>query len=174
MEISNEVPNTSQNNLSEENVVENEAIMNEAENEEVSQMTLEALDQIPDIIEKLGKDNTQYDLHVQLIDLLKQTDLPEQLEDARLAMHDIYPLSENLWLDWINDAKKEATSEEGERRLLHLYDEAEKDYFSIDIWKSYTEFILEKFYKAFEEMDQENDLIDSTREDLLKAVRATI
>ncbi|KAG0763735.1 hypothetical protein G6F57_006162 [Rhizopus arrhizus] len=174
MEISNEVPNTSQNNLSEENVVENEAIMNEAENEEVSQMTLEALDQIPDIIEKLGKDNTQYDLHVQLIDLLKQTDLPEQLEDARLAMHDIYPLSENLWLDWINDAKKEATSEEGERRLLHLYDEAEKDYFSIDIWKSYTEFILEKFYKAFEEMDQENDLIDSTREDLLKAVRATV
>lgn len=55
MEVSNEVPNTSQNNLSEENTVENEAIMNEAENEEVSQMTLEALDQIPDIIEKVQK-----------------------------------------------------------------------------------------------------------------------
>lgn len=45
---------------------------------------------------------------------------------------------------------------------------------AIDIWKSYTEFILERFYKLFEEMDQENDLIDSTREDLLKAVRATV
>ncbi|CEI96234.1 hypothetical protein RMCBS344292_10400 [Rhizopus microsporus] len=70
--------------------------MEETKQMEESQKTLEALDQIPDIIEKLGQDNTQYELHIQLIDLLKQADLPEQLEDARWTMHDVYPLSENV------------------------------------------------------------------------------
>ncbi|ORE06408.1 hypothetical protein BCV72DRAFT_125331 [Rhizopus microsporus var. microsporus] len=45
---------------------------------------------------------------------------------------------------------------------------------AIDIWKSYTEFIMEKFYKSFETMDKEDEeLIETTREDLLKAVSAT-
>lgn len=45
---------------------------------------------------------------------------------------------------------------------------------AIDIWKSYTEFIMEKFYKSFEAMDEEDEeLIEATREDLLKAVSAT-
>jgi hypothetical protein len=34
----------------------------------------------------------------------------------------------DLWLDWINDAKKEADTTEGELKLRKLYKEAENDY----------------------------------------------
>ncbi|RCH97173.1 Squamous cell carcinoma antigen recognized by T-cells 3 [Rhizopus stolonifer] len=142
--------------------------------QDASHNILKALEKIPEILDKLGKDNTQYELHVELIELLKQTGLPDQLEEARMNMHSVYPLSESLWLDWINDAKEEAFTEEGEAKLRSLYDKAEKDYLSIDIWKSFTEFVLEKFYKAFETMEEEDeDLIESTREDLTRAVRVT-
>ncbi|KAI8391333.1 uncharacterized protein BYT42DRAFT_190520 [Radiomyces spectabilis] len=146
---------------------------------EQAQKTLNTLELIPEIADQLNQDNSQYDLHVQLISLLQQADLADQLEMARENMHDIYPLTENMWLDWINDARKEAQTEQGEERLRQIYGEAEKDYFSIAIWKSYIDFILEKFHsqigtdgKEQPSMDDVAELIDSTREDLLRAVRA--
>ncbi|KAG0166044.1 Splicing factor [Apophysomyces sp. BC1034] len=127
----------------------------------------------------LKDDNTQYDLHVRLIGLLQQVDLPEQLEIAREQMHEVYPLPESMWIDWINDTLKEADTEEGEQKLRQLYDKADNDYLSIDIWKSYVDFILKKFHSQFggddEGMKDESEaesLIEEVREDLLKAVRA--
>lgn len=142
------------------------------------------------------EDNTQYELHVKYIELLKQLDLQDQLEEARVAMHDIYPLTETLWLDWINDAKKD-TSVEGQIKLLSLYNHAEQDYLckfasnmyhavssispnpvAINIWKDYVDYILDKFHQGFSEdiVDQDesvSEFIEQTRQDLLKAVRAT-
>ena len=34
-----------------------------------------------------------------------------------------------MWLAWINDAKKKADTEEGDKKLRELYDEAIRDYF---------------------------------------------
>lgn len=95
----------------------------------------------------MEQDNSQYELHVELIALLKQLQLHDQLETARLAMHDIYPMTEGiyqsrtlyrqyahifffvaLWLDWIQDAKKQADTVNGQIKLLQLYDQAEQDY----------------------------------------------
>lgn len=75
----------------------------------------------------MAQDNTQYELHVKYIELSRQLDLQDQLQEARVAMHDIYPLTEKIWLDWINDAKKD-TSVEGQINLLSLYEHAEQDY----------------------------------------------
>ncbi|KAI9024464.1 hypothetical protein CLU79DRAFT_108127 [Phycomyces nitens] len=145
-----------------------------------AQKTLEALEQLPEVMEKLDQDNTQYELHVRLIEILSLLDFPDQLESARENMHEMFPLPEAMWLDWINDAKKELDTEEGEAKLRHLYDEAEKDYLSIPIWKSYVEYILAKFNAVWG--DDETGLIveteaevviEETREDLMKAVRAT-
>lgn len=145
------------------------------------------------------EDNTQYELHVKYIELLKKLDLQDQLEEARVAMHDIYPLTEALWLDWINDVKKD-TSVEGQIKLLSLYNHAEQDYLckcvsnvlivvslvshtvniyiAINIWKDYVGYILDKFHQGFSEdiVDQDesvSEFIEQTRQDLLKAVRAT-
>ncbi|GAN01383.1 squamous cell carcinoma antigen-like [Mucor ambiguus] len=145
--------------------------------EQESQKTMQAYDALLDIKEKLMEDSTQYELHVKYIELLKQLDLQDQLEEARVAMHDIYPLTETLWLDWINDAKKD-TSVEGQIKLLSLYNHAEQDYLSIKIWKDYVDYILDKFHQGFSQdiVDQDDsvsEFIDQTRQDLLKAVRAT-
>ncbi|CAO3625441.1 unnamed protein product [Cunninghamella echinulata] len=156
-------------------------IMKETMNSEEhsnTESSLEALEAIPTTMEQLAADNTNYELHIKLIDLLKQVEMNEQLESAREAMHDIYPLSEQMWLDWINDTKKEADTEEGESKLRNLYEEAEKDYLSIPIWESYEDFILDKFNTLWNQQeDKQNpeleNLIETTREDLLKAVRAT-
>ncbi|KAI8357893.1 hypothetical protein EDC96DRAFT_244640 [Choanephora cucurbitarum] len=93
-------------------------------------------------------------------------------------MHAIYPMSEALWLEWIQDAKKESDTAEGKKKLFQLYDLAQEDYVSIAIWKDYTEYILENFYKDFTDnittLDESvEDWIDHTRQDLLKAVRAS-
>lgn len=40
------------------------------------------------------EDNTQYELHVEFIELAKKLGFKEELEAARLEMHDVYPLTE--------------------------------------------------------------------------------
>lgn len=63
-----------------------------------------------------------------MIETLKQAGLPEELERARMNMHQVFPLTETLWLDWIHDAKKEANTEQGRQKLMELYDLAQDDY----------------------------------------------
>ncbi|KAI8079777.1 uncharacterized protein BX664DRAFT_202241 [Halteromyces radiatus] len=143
-----------------------------------AERSLAALESLPDIEEKLSIDNTNYELLVRRIDACKVADLPDALEIAREAMHDVYPLTEQLWLDWIEDVKKNATTEQGEIQLRRLYQEAEQDYLSIPIWTSYVDFIRNKFDQAWDKIEDKNDsdleeIVNTTREDLLRAVRAT-
>ncbi|KAL0091126.1 hypothetical protein F4703DRAFT_1403841 [Phycomyces blakesleeanus] len=93
-----------------------------------AQKTLEALEQLPQVMEQLDQDNTRFELHVRLIEILSLLDFPDQLESARENMHELFPLPESMWLDWINDAKKNLDTEDGEAKLRLLYNEAEKDY----------------------------------------------
>ncbi|KAF7732093.1 Splicing factor [Apophysomyces ossiformis] len=148
--------------------VEDERVETTAESEEnaAAQATLDALDELPDIMDQANHSELDY--------------LPEQLEIAREQMHEVYPLPENMWIAWINDALKEADTEEGEQKLRLLYDKADSDYLSVNVWKSYTDFILKKFHAQFGDDDEgmkdeaeSESLVESTREDLLKAVRAT-
>ncbi|KAI8342565.1 hypothetical protein BC941DRAFT_389575 [Chlamydoabsidia padenii] len=143
-----------------------------------TEKSLAALDSLPGIEEQLAQDGTNYELLKSRIDALKLAGLPVELEAAREAMHNIYPLTEEIWLDWIEDAKNEASTEEGELKLRRLYEEADKDYLSITIWSSYVDFINTKFDQQWNTIDDKNDpaaikLVETTREDLLTAVRAT-
>ncbi|KAG2237017.1 hypothetical protein INT48_001784 [Thamnidium elegans] len=155
---------------------ENQAAHVAEQTAEVSEAdkTLQALEALPELMEKLEEDDTQYQLHVQLIETLKQADLPNELEQARINMHKVFPLTEALWLEWINDTKKEADTEEGREKLMALYNQAQEDYLSIEIWKSYVEYILDNFHAKFDDsVTKEDELIQTTRQDLLHAVGAT-
>ncbi|ORY95926.1 hypothetical protein BCR43DRAFT_493818 [Syncephalastrum racemosum] len=138
--------------------VEDEAMEDNSE-EAQAQSTLLALDQIPATMDELQKNNDRYDLHIQLIGLLEQADIPDQLEAARTRMHETFPLTQDLWLNWINDAIKSGDNE----KIRSLYDEAAADYLSIPIWKSFVDYVL----------TLHDDDVESTRQDLLKAVAAT-
>ncbi|KAI9493907.1 hypothetical protein BDB00DRAFT_821201 [Zychaea mexicana] len=137
--------------------------------EQQNEQTLNTLDEMTKIMEELDQDKGRYDLHVRLIELLQQMSMEDELERAREQMHEVYPLSEDMWLDWINDLKKKENTEEKQERLRWLYVEATRDYFSIPIWESFVDYTLEQFDNKWED----KQVVEDTRENLVRAVRAT-
>ncbi|KAI9266585.1 hypothetical protein BDA99DRAFT_506099 [Phascolomyces articulosus] len=141
----------------------------ELSEEQQNEQTLEALDELTKIMEELAQDETRYDLHVRLIELLQQMNMEDELEQARKKMHDIYPLTEAMWLAWLEDAKKKADTENGDDYVRGLFEDAFGDYFSIAIWESFVDYILNKFNNQWD-----NDVaVQQTRDDLLRACKAT-
>ncbi|KAF9300484.1 RNA-binding protein 4F [Mortierella antarctica] len=96
---------------------------------------------------------SQYEVHLQLIALLKSAAMFEELRAARESMSAVFPLSEELWLQWLNDESNMATSEDEKENVLDLYERATTDYLSIAIWKSYTEYAVQEYFEAAEHGD---------------------
>ncbi|KAJ3079472.1 Squamous cell carcinoma antigen recognized by T-cells 3, partial [Quaeritorhiza haematococci] len=105
----------------------------------------------------------QYELHVALINALRSTGDTQGVRSAREAMHAVFPLSEGLWVDWINDEIQLATEEAEKRAILDLFSRAVDDYLceyngehprkssawatgywgqTIKLWKGYAKFAI--------------------------------
>jgi len=95
-----------------------------------------------------------YDLHVKYIEKLREMGNFEELKEARKNMKNIFPLSESLWLEWINDEKRVACTQEEKKNILNLYESSFKDYYSINIWKEYLEYVIEDYNNSKEENEQ--------------------
>lgn len=52
-------------------------------------------------------------------------------------MQKLFPLSEQLWLDWINDSMANISTAEDAAALKQLFQLATQDYMSVNIWESY-------------------------------------
>lgn len=50
-----------------------------------------------------------------------------------------FPLSEQLWLDWVNDELEHVTSAEDFAYIKNLFQRAVEDYLSIELWAQYLE-----------------------------------
>ncbi|KAL3153941.1 hypothetical protein ABBQ32_013502 [Trebouxia sp. C0010 RCD-2024] len=55
-------------------------------------------------------------------------------------MHEHYPLTEQLWLEWLQDEIDSADSSAGKKQIEQLFRKAVQDYLSVPIWKAYMEF----------------------------------
>ncbi|KAF8934884.1 Splicing factor [Haplosporangium gracile] len=128
-----------------------------------SSETIEAIATFQTLLES---NPNQYEAHTQLIALLKSADMFEELREAREAMNKIYPLSEDLWLDWINDEVNMATSEDEKRHVLSLYERATTEYLSIKIWKSYVDYALQEYNesKEYQDAQGEEDIVINAQE----------
>eukprot|EP00878_Enallax_costatus_P019725 GHUV01020818.1.p1 GENE.GHUV01020818.1~~GHUV01020818.1.p1 ORF type:complete len:482 (+),score=163.78 GHUV01020818.1:194-1639(+) len=84
---------------------------------------------------------TVYDLHVQLLELLKKYKLKARLRSARQRMHSLFPFNENQWMDWINDEMESISSPKDIDEIKQLFQVATQDYVSVTIWESYLEFL---------------------------------
>ena len=69
-----------------------------------------------------------YDLLVTKISLLRASGELEALRAARERMSQLYPLSEKLWLEWIQDELKLSESPEEKKNVGQLFERALKDY----------------------------------------------
>ncbi|KAK2180910.1 hypothetical protein NP493_420g02015 [Ridgeia piscesae] len=84
-----------------------------------------------------------YDTHVQLIGLLRQEGELDRLRVAREKMAEVFPLTEELWLAWLEDEEKLAGSDSKARQSVYkLFDRAVKDYFSVRIWLEYVQYSI--------------------------------
>ncbi|KAK9853378.1 hypothetical protein WJX84_010588 [Apatococcus fuscideae] len=90
--------------------------------------TLMALEQ------QLETSASSYDTHLQYIELLRRSKLTAKLRAARTAMQERFPLTETLWLEWLEDEVAAGTDFAD---MQSLYKKATKDYLSVAIWESY-------------------------------------
>jgi hypothetical protein len=83
---------------------------------------------------KLEENPANYDAYVQFIDVLRRCKMTERLREVRRAMHERFPLSESLWLDWITDELESISGEEDISKIEDLLNNAQDDYLSIALW----------------------------------------
>ncbi|KAF9571168.1 RNA-binding protein 4F [Mortierella alpina] len=115
----------------------------------------ELLEAVATLKSTLHDDPNQYEQHTQLITLLKSADMLEELRAAREAMNSVFPLSEELWMEWIEDESNMAASEEEKKHILELYRRATSEYLSIKMWKSYIDYATQEFLSSLDLSESE-------------------
>lgn len=69
--------------------------------------------------------------------MLRKCRLRERLRAARAAMQQQFPLSEQLWLEWLDDEAAAAKSPKAVVAVEKLFESAVQDYLSIALWAKY-------------------------------------
>jgi hypothetical protein len=75
--------------------------------------------------------------HMQYIAVLRKCKMKERLRKARKAMHNRFPFSEALWLEWLGDEC--AGGKEDNSQIMQLYEQAVQDYLSVKLWTEYVQ-----------------------------------
>ncbi|XP_068216225.1 squamous cell carcinoma antigen recognized by T-cells 3-like [Palaemon carinicauda] len=97
---------------------------------------------VQELRKQIARNVLCYEAHVNLIGALRSLVELEEARAAREAMHKIYPLSPELWLDWVRDEQKVCTTKEERDYITSLFERAVKDYTSVQIWVEYVMFML--------------------------------
>jgi hypothetical protein len=77
--------------------------------------------------------------HSQYVELLRRCGLHARLRAAHERMASLFPLSEALWTDWVNDELGQVSSHEDIERIRALFAQATGDYLSVNLWCQYLE-----------------------------------
>jgi len=83
-----------------------------------------------------------YAAHLELVTVLRQSEDFEKLRNARNKFSEYYPLTGELWIEWINDELKIATSEDDKKMVEELFEKGVKDYLSVDLWLEYCQYSI--------------------------------
>eukprot|EP00193_Tetraselmis_chui_P021607 CAMPEP_0177787056 /NCGR_PEP_ID=MMETSP0491_2-20121128/21264_1 /TAXON_ID=63592 /ORGANISM="Tetraselmis chuii, Strain PLY429" /LENGTH=855 /DNA_ID=CAMNT_0019308331 /DNA_START=131 /DNA_END=2698 /DNA_ORIENTATION=- len=113
---------------------------------------------IMNIEEKLKANPYQLKLHKKYIELLRKVKLARRLRSARQALRELFPLSLEMWQQWIEDEsaalKERGVGKEGEdsdddeeveedkELLVELYEAATAEYLSVELWLSFLRFVV--------------------------------
>jgi len=102
----------------------------EEEKDEVAQFKAER--EVQSLRAQLLDQPNAYQLHIKLISALREMGEGEEVEKAREAFSKLFPLTENMWLEWIADIKSEMKEkgEEEQKKVIQVYERAVKDYLS--------------------------------------------
>ncbi|EDO42839.1 predicted protein, partial [Nematostella vectensis] len=103
-----------------------------------------------------------YQSHIQLINLLSSSGDLERLRQARENMSKSFPLTEELWLSWIEDELPLACIPDHRETVKSLFDRGVQDYQSVKLWIQYCQFMMDNM-----ETDQGLESVRATFEKAL-------
>ncbi|XP_028904615.1 squamous cell carcinoma antigen recognized by T-cells 3 [Ornithorhynchus anatinus] len=92
--------------------------------------------------EQLSINVFDYNCHVDLIKLLRQEGELVQLRRARQKMSELFPLTEEIWLDWLKDEIRMALEGSDREKVYELFERAVKDYICPEIWLEYAQYSI--------------------------------
>lgn len=104
------------------------------EEEEKNQLEIERLE------EQLSINGYDYNCHVGLIRLFRLEGELNKVRMARQKMSEIFPLTEELWLEWLHDEISMAVDGLDRERVYELFERAVKDYICPNIWLEYGQY----------------------------------
>ncbi|KAL0979339.1 hypothetical protein UPYG_G00183830 [Umbra pygmaea] len=92
--------------------------------------------------EQLSINAFDYNCHVDLIKLLRQEGELPRLRKARQKMSELFPLTEEIWLDWLKDEIHFTEEEPNREKIYELFERAVKDYICPEIWLEYAQYSI--------------------------------
>jgi len=110
--------------------------------EELEEEDPELLKKITDFEEEIAINPYNYNAHLEMVTLLRKTEDFEKLRLARNKFSMFYPLTSDLWIEWVVDEQKIATSEEEKKSVEELFEKGVKDYLSVDLWLEFCQFSI--------------------------------
>jgi RNA recognition motif-containing protein len=102
-----------------------------------------------------------YQSHIQLIGLLRQQGEFEEVTSQREQLASLFPLGENIWIEWIEDEEASMTREGGKwtfsafDRMQTLFTKATNDYLSINLFLKWADFMEKMMVETMEAMQSE-------------------
>ncbi|XP_077377625.1 spliceosome associated factor 3, U4/U6 recycling protein [Festucalex cinctus] len=112
------------------------------EEDETSEDEKENEAEIQRLEEQLSINAFDYNCHVDLIKLLKHDGELPRLRKARQKMSELFPLTEEIWLDWLKDEIGLTEDEPNREKVNELFERAIKDYICPDIWLEYAQYSI--------------------------------
>ena len=89
-------------------------------------LTDQELKEVENLKQILDKDPYNYQSYVSLIDFLRRAGELDQLRTIRNSFAKHFPLTPELWLAWISDEQKVATTEKEKKHVEGLFRQAER------------------------------------------------
>lgn len=112
------------------------------EEEESSEDEKENEAEIQRLEEQLSINAFDYNCHVDLIKLLRHEGELLRLRRARQKMSELFPLTEEIWLDWLKDEIRLTEEEPNREKVYELFERAVKDYICPEIWLEYAQYSI--------------------------------
>ncbi|KAK7087739.1 hypothetical protein V1264_021750 [Littorina saxatilis] len=97
---------------------------------------------IRELEKEISKNPYLYSSHVELIKKLRELGDLDRLRDARHNMQKHFPLSEEIWLEWLRDEVPLASEQEERDKVETLFNLAVKDYVSVPVWLEFVQFAI--------------------------------
>ena len=98
--------------------------------------------EIENLKQALKANPYDYDKYLSLIEKLGEAGELELLRNTREDFAKHFPLSSEIWLAYLADESKLATTNEEKIAVGDLFERAVKDYVSLEIWLEYCQFSL--------------------------------